>query len=151
MDMEFDHGFSRPDRDTVLLAVVQEFARRGTCGRAQVGAAIAKDGRVLVTGYNGPPAGFEHCSAECLAANPNGCSRSVHAEANCIAYAARYGISVEGATIYCTHLPCRNCGELIINSGLSRVVYRKDYRGNEPKYNSKQLLKDAKIDIMHLP
>lgn len=149
--MEFEDDFTRPSRDSVLLTTAHTFARRGTCGRAQVGAVIARDGRILVTGYNGPVANAPHCSQVCLQTSSDGCSRSVHAEANCIAYAARHGISIENATIYCTHLPCRNCAQLIINSGLARVVFQVDYRGSEPKYNGRSLLMESGIDIMHLP
>ena len=144
MDTEFEGEFHRPSRDSVLQSVALAFSRRGTCGRAQVGAVIARDGRILVTGYNGPVAGANHCSPSCLQASSEGCVRSVHAEANCIAYAARHGISVDGATLYCTHLPCRNCAELIINSGLARVVYQNDYRIRD----GEQLMRESGIDIM---
>ena len=83
----------------------------------------------------------------CLQAHEAGCVRAVHAEANCIAYAARHGISIEGATLYCTHLPCRNCAELIVNSGLARVVYQNDYRIRD----GEQLMRESGIDMMQLP
>lgn len=149
MDTEYDE-FHRPDRDTVLLEATWLFARRATCGRLQVGAVIAKAGRILVTGYNGPPSGFAHCNPECLALHKDGCNRSIHAEVNAIAYAARWGISIEGATLYCTHMSCRKCAELIINSGITKFVYQQPYRSNEPRYVGEQLLRDAGIDIIQL-
>ena len=136
----------RPSRDVLGLQVARLFSQRGTCFRAKVGAAVVLDGRVLVTGYNGPPANLAHCSNECFSSNVNGCTRSVHAEANCIAYAARHGISINRATIYCTHVPCRNCAELIINSGLSRVVYAEDYR----LHDGLNLLRSAGVDLEKL-
>lgn len=141
----------RPSRDELCMQIAGLVANRGTCARAQVGAVIARHGRVLVTGYNGPPSGLPHCTA------PNGCSnldrvaeggcvRAVHAEANAIAYAARHGISTDGADLYCTHLPCRKCAELIVNAGLSVVYYGLDYRVKEGEV----LLRDAGVDIIKL-
>lgn len=102
---------------------------RSTCGRKAVGAVIAKDGRIISSGYAGPPSGFPHCNAECLKiAESGGCQRTVHAEQNAIAYAARHGISTDGATLYCTLSPCLNCAKQIINSGIIRVVYLEQYR-----------------------
>lgn len=141
----------RLSRDGVCMQIAGVVAQRGTCSRAQVGAVIARHGRVLVTGYNGPPAGLPHCTA------PNGCSnldrvaeggcvRAVHAEANAIAYAARHGISTEGADLYCTHLPCLKCAELIVNSGIKTVYYHTDYRVKEGEI----LLRSAGVDIIRL-
>lgn len=136
----------RPSRDDTLMEVAHAFSRRGTCNRARVGAAIARDGRVLATGYNGPPAGLPHCDALCEARHQTGCSVAVHAEANAIAYAARFGISTEGATLYCTHLPCLSCSQLIINSGIIRVIYHTDYRDR----SGLNLLLSAGIDTMFM-
>lgn len=102
---------------------------RSTCGRKAVGAIIAKDGRIISSGYAGPPSGFDHCNKQCMqAAKTNGCQRTVHAEQNAIAYAARHGISTDGATLYCTLSPCLNCAKQLINSGIIRVVYLEQYR-----------------------
>lgn len=139
----------RPSRDEVCVQIANLVGSRGTCLRARVGAAIARDGRILVTGYNGPPAGLAHCD------DPGGCdtndvgspcTRAVHAEANCIAHAARHGISTEGATLYCTHLPCLKCAELTINAGIVRVVYSRDYRIKD----GLSLLHQAGVDIIIL-
>lgn len=137
----------RPSRDKVLMEVAYAFAQRGTCDRARVGATIARDGRVLVTGYNGPPAGLPHCESECLARHSAGCTVAVHAEANAIAYAARHGIGLEGATLYSTHLPCLGCAQLIINAGIAKVYYGTDYRD----HSGRLLLQQAGIDTMYLP
>lgn len=136
----------RPSRDLVSMRVATVFSERGTCSRMQVGATIAKDGRVLVTGYNGPPSGFDHCDADCLARHINGCLVAVHAEANAIAYAARHGIAVEGAHLYTTHLPCLACAQLIVNAGIAQVTYKNDYRIKDGLL----LLQNSGIDIMML-
>ena len=136
----------RPSRDEIIMEVAYAFSRRGTCDRLRVGAAIARDGRVLVTGYNGPPAGLPHCDALCTIRHTTGCLVAVHAEANAIAYAARYGISTATADLYTTHLPCLGCSQLIINAGISRVLYRTDYRD----HSGLDLLRAASVDIMIL-
>jgi len=141
----------RPSRDELCMQIAHLVAKRGTCSRASVGATLARNGRILVTGYNGPPSGLPHCT------DPNGCSltdrasdagclRSVHAEANAIAYAARHGISTDGADLYCTHLPCLKCSELIVNAGIRRCFYSLDYRIKDGEV----LLRNAGVDIINL-
>lgn len=137
----------RVSRDELCMQIAELVAQRGTCTRAKVGAVIARNGRILVSGYNGPPAGLSHCTPGCGDDDPEkGCQRSVHAEANCIAFAARHGVATDGADLYCSHLPCRKCAELIINAGINRVIYRTDYRVKDGWV----LLKEAKIDMMRL-
>ena len=141
----------RPSRDELCMQVASLVSHRGTCSRARVGAVIARDGRILVTGYNGPPAGLPHCTDPdgCTGADRSasgGCVRAVHAEANAIAYSARHGIRIEGAHLYTTHLPCLKCAELIVNSGIAMVFYGLDYRVKEGEI----LLRRAGIDIMKL-
>lgn len=125
--MEID----RPTRDDMLMEVAQVIAQRSTCQRAAVGVVVARDARILVTGYNGAPAGMPHCTHNPWEAvsekDQAGCTRAVHAEANAIAYAARYGIEIAGADLYTTLAPCLPCAQLIINSGLDRVVYGRPY------------------------
>lgn len=108
----------------MLMAVAGVVAERSTCNRLHVGAVISRDGRVLSTGYNGPPSGLPHCDHE----SDVGCEDAVHAEANVIAFAARYGVSVEGAEVYVTHSPCPGCAKLLINAGLSSVYYKTPFR-----------------------
>lgn len=139
----------RPSRDEICMQIAHVVAYRGTCDRARVGAVIARDGRILVTGYNGPPAGLPHCShasGRDGVSDTGGCLRAVHAEANAIAYSARHGIATEGATLYCTHLPCLKCAELIVNAGLSTVYYAADYRIKDGEV----LLRRAGVDIIYL-
>lgn len=135
----------RISRDQMLIEIAHVVAKRSTCLRAQVGAVIAQDGRIVSTGYAGAPAGLPHCTPElCDLSHP--CTRTVHAEAGAISYAARAGIRLYGATLYCTLMPCEPCAKLIINAGIQRVVYDKAYRKTE----GIELLKQARIDIAQL-
>ena len=120
----------RISRDDMLMQIAQVVAQRSTCGRAQVGAVIAHDGRIVSTGYAGAPSGLLHCSPETCDMNTP-CTRTVHAEAGAISYAARAGIRLEGAALYCTHCPCIDCAKLIINTGIKRVIYDQAYRKTE--------------------
>lgn len=120
----------RITRDEMLMEIAKVVSRRSTCNRAQVGAVIAQDGRIVSTGYAGAPSGLPHCGPEtCDTSTP--CTRTVHAEAGAISYAARSGIRLEGATLYCTHCPCIDCAKLIINVGIKRVIYDQAYRKTE--------------------
>jgi len=120
----------RITRDEMLMEIARIVARRSTCNRAQVGAVVAQDGRIVSTGYAGAPSGLPHCSPEtCNTSAP--CTRTVHAEAGAISYAARSGIRLEGATLYCTHCPCIDCAKLIINTGIKRIIYDQAYRKTE--------------------
>lgn len=111
----------------MLIRIAQIVAERATCGRKSVGAVIAREGRILSTGYNGPAAGMPHCSSDtCTFTQP--CVRSIHAEANAIAFAAKNGVSLEGSTLYLTLSPCVSCAQLIANSGIERVVFEHRYR-----------------------
>ena len=118
----------------------------------QVGAVIVKDKRIMTTGYNGAPSGIMSCKTrgECLRRKMNVASGTklelcyaVHAEQNAIAQAAKLGVSVGGATLYCTHQPCVICCKMIINSGIKRVVYRYGY----PDEFSIKLFAEAGISV----
>lgn len=115
---------TRPSRDRLLMATARLWAARGTCCRARVGCVISKDGRILVQGYNGTPRGLPHCQHD--ADDP--CTIAVHAEANAIAYASKVGVALVGSEMHSTRVPCTNCAMLIINSGITRVVYRENHR-----------------------
>lgn len=121
----------RPTRDEQLMMNALVAAMRSTCGRRQVGAIISSQGRPLSSGYAGPPSGAAHCDAACLEAHRGGCRRTIHAEQNAIAWAARHGVSVAGAEMHVTLSPCWECAGLIINSGIHRVVFLEEYRNPE--------------------
>lgn len=156
----------RPTREHMLIDIAEVVAQRSTCSRAHVGVVIARDGRPLVTGYNGAPAGMPHCEHDCdcdpnylmggsaqlgrpmhrlECASKQPCSVAVHAEANAIAYAARWGISLEGAELYSTLVPCLPCAQLVINSGVTCVHYRVEYRDGR----GLTLLQNAGIETHH--
>ena len=145
--------YKRPSWDEYFMEVARAIAKRATCDRGRSGCVIAKNKQLLVTGYVGSPRGLAHCddvghlmkkvihdddkiSEHCL--------RTVHAEQNAICQAARLGVSIEGATIYCKMTPCRTCAMLLINCGIKRVVCEKRYhRGQE----SEEIFKEAKIEL----
>lgn len=138
----------RPNRDEWLMRLAVVMSTRGTCNRAQVGAIISREGRIISTGYVGAPAGLPHCTdVGCSLGINSGCSRTVHAEANAIAFAARFGTSTDGAELHCTHSPCDACAKSVINSGISRVVYEHPYR--DP--TGLVLLETAGLEIHHIP
>lgn len=124
-------GDNRITRDLMMLSIARIVSFRGTCNRGgRAGAVIAKDGRIISIGYAGSPPGLVHCiDVGCDISNTTGgCIRTQHAEANAISWAARVGVHIEGATMYCTLQPCLFCAKLIAMSGIIRVVYIDDYR-----------------------
>lgn len=120
---------TRISRIDLFMEIAHLFSQRGTCQRAQVGAVIVSDNRIVSTGYNGAPSGLVHCeAARCNLNDPRGCMRASHAESNAIAFAAKKGIPLEGSILYCTLQPCHSCSQMIINSGIREVWYSCDYR-----------------------
>lgn len=127
----------RKSWDEYFLLITRQVAERSTCNRAKVGAVIVRDKSILATGYNGSPAGLPHCTeVGCLiyeSRTPSGeieenCFRTIHAEINAIAQAAKNGASIRDADIYITHTPCIHCFKVLINTGIRRVVYEKPYK-----------------------
>lgn len=128
--------YARPSWDEYFMEVCDAIAKRATCDRGRSGCVIAKDNQVLVTGYVGAPAGLDHCDEAGhqlkKVVHEDGsvtthCVRTVHAEQNAICQAAKRGIAIAGATLYCKMTPCRTCAMLIINCGVVRVRCRKRY------------------------
>ncbi len=109
--------------------------KRSTCLRRQVGAVLSKDKNILATGYNGPPSGTSHCiDVGCLREKlgiPSGerheICRGLHAEQNAIIQAAKHGTAITGSVLYCTNLPCVICSKMIINAGITRIIYEVGY------------------------
>lgn len=134
---------ARPTEREQLLEMVEVVSRRGTCSRLQVGAIIAKKGRTLSSGFNGAPAGLEHCDHSDRV--DTSCTLVVHAEANAIAFAARHGTAVDGSLLVSTHSPCLGCANLIINAGISGVMYGKEYKGTE----GVDRLRSAGVQVWH--
>lgn len=140
--------------DKVMMKTAKAFSRESYCIRKRVGCVIAKDGRIISTGYNGTIKGMSNtCEDEtvicsnCDSVIPKGedsCSCglpkelgsktiitnefTLHAEQNAITYAAKEGLSVNNTTMYITLSPCKTCAKLIASSGISRVVYKDVYK-----------------------
>ncbi len=118
--------------DKNFINIAKEIATASKCVSKQVGAVIVKDGRILSTGYNGTPAGFTNCCEywdNQYTKEHHEWSKTyeIHAEMNAIIWAAREGISINGATIYVTLEPCSDCSKNIIASGMKRIVYETSY------------------------
>ncbi len=129
----------RPTVDEYFMEIAEVVAKRSTCLRNHVGAVIVRDKRILSTGYNGAPRNLEHClDIGCMREQQNIASgtmheicRAVHAEQNAIIQSALHGVSIEDATLYCTHQPCILCAKMIINSKIKRVVFNNNYPDTE--------------------
>lgn len=142
---------TRPDWQEYFMDITRLVARRSTCMRRQVGAILVKDKRVLATGYNGSPAGLAHCEdVGCIRAQnsvPSGqrheLCRGLHAEQNTIIQAAFHGVSIKGATLFCTNLPCSICLKMLINAGIKQIIFDEGY----PDKLAESLLKEADLSL----
>ena len=129
--------------DKRYLKMARIWASNSYCIRKQVGALLVKDKMIISDGYNGTPSGFEN---ECEDDQDTTKSYVLHAEANAITKVAKSNNSSEGSTLYITTSPCMECSKLIIQSGISRVVYQEKYRITD----GLDLLERAKIELVHL-
>ena len=150
---------SRPTVEEWALDILRATQARATCDRGRCSALLLKENRLLASGYVGSPQGLPHCddaghefqetwveSAEApegdapLLRTPEGtflvrkksCIRTIHAEQNAIAWAAREGIALKGATLYSTLFPCQSCAKLILQAGITAVVAEYDYHSSGP-------------------
>lgn len=144
---------SRPNWDEYFFQICDAVGSRGTCDRGRSGAVIVRDKRILSTGYAGSPVGLPHCDEVGHefkdTVHEDGhvskhCVRTSHAEQNAICQAARFGISIDGGTLYCKMTPCYTCAKMIINSGIKRVVVQKDYHEGT---DSRRVFKEAGIQF----
>jgi len=149
--------YKRPSWDEYFMDIVKMVGTRGTCDRGRSGCVIVKDKRVVSTGYVGSPVGLPHCDdighEMHTVTHEDGhdsrhCIRTAHAEQNAIAQAARFGVSLEGGTLYCKMTPCYACAKMIINAGIKRVVCEQDYHAGQ---RSKEILAEAgiKYDLLN--
>ena len=144
----------RPSWDRYFMDITALVARRSTCLRRSVGASIVKDKRILSTGYNGAPSGLKHClEIGCLREKMKVASgerhelcRGIHAEQNAIIQAAYHGVSIRGAALYCTNLPCSICAKMIINAGINKIYYLDGYADTI----SSEMLKEAGIEVIKI-
>ncbi|GAB6076721.1 deoxycytidylate deaminase [Desulfurobacterium crinifex] len=143
---------SRPSWDEYFMSIAEMVSTRSTCLRRKVGAVLVKDKRIISTGYNGPPSGLKHpdevgCLREKLGV-PSGerheLCRGLHAEQNAIIQAALHGVSTKGAILYCTHCPCSLCTKMLINAGITKVIYKEGY----PDWLAKEIAKEAGLPIL---
>ena len=140
--------------DKNFINIALELATASKCVSKQVGAVIVKDGRILSTGYNGTPAGFMNCNEYWkgkYTSQHHEWSKTyeIHAEMNAIIWAARKGISIEGASIFVTLEPCSECSKNLIASGIKRIVYAKSYEHTHSDTISK-FLEDNGVSIEQL-
>ncbi len=144
----------RCDWDEYFLKIVDVVATRATCDRGRSGCVITKDRNILATGYVGSPSGMPHCDdvghvfAKYIDEDGNvstHCVATIHAEQNAIAQAAKNGISINGATLYCSMVPCIVCAKLIVQCGIKRVVAKKDYQRSK---ETKELFKKIGIELV---
>jgi len=144
---------TRPSWDEYFLEVADTVSKRATCDRGRSGCVIVKDKQILVTGYVGSPSGLPHCDEVGHqmktmihedGSSTQHCVRTVHAEQNAICQAAKRGISIEGATLYCRMTPCRVCAMLLINCGIKRVYCERKYHAGT---ESEEMFKKTGIEI----
>lgn len=122
----------KPSFDHIFMKLATDLALRSHCVKAQVGAVLTRDTRIISIGYNGPPAGTHNCDEEwpetgCARDSKGSCSLALHAEQNAILYAVKNGARLEGATLYTTLSPCIACARLIFSAGITQVYYNKSY------------------------
>jgi len=146
-------AFDKWDKRFINLAF--EIASWSSCyqDNRKVGAVIVRDKRILTTGYNGAPAGLESCvdKGECMRRVlniPSGTKHelcyAIHAEQNAVIQAAKMGVSIDGATLYCTHQPCAICSKILINAGIKKIIYKEPY----PDEFALKLLNEAKVTLL---
>jgi len=145
----------RPSWDEYFMEIANTVSKRATCDRGRSGCVIVRDRQILVTGYVGSPIGLPHCDDAGHqfkkvfhedGSSTTHCVRTVHAEQNAICQAAKKGIGIEGATLYCRMTPCRVCAMLIINCGIKRVVCELKYHAG---LESEQMFIEAGLELVY--
>lgn len=146
-------NYKRPSWDEYFIQLVNLVGSRGTCDRGRSGSVIVKNKRILATGYVGAPVGLPSCDEVGhemhTVTQEDGtiskhCIRTGHAEQNAINNAARVGVAIEGATLYCKMTPCYKCAQSIINVGIVRVVAEQDYHAGN---RSREIFKEAGVSF----
>lgn len=123
---------TKPSFNEIYMDLAENLAKRSHCVKAQVGAVLTKDTRIVSLGYNGPPAGTHNCDLEwpkegCPRDSKGSCSLALHAEQNAILYASKNNITIEGSTLYVTLSPCISCARVIYTMGIKKVYYLNSY------------------------
>lgn len=125
MNIEYESKEKQLRYDRAYLKMAREWAKLSHCHRKQVGALIVKDSMIISDGYNGTPTGFDNC---CEDEEGMTLWYVLHAEANAIMKVAKSTNNSNGATLYLTLSPCKECSKLILQSGIKRLVYLKGYK-----------------------
>ncbi|MBD3157950.1 MAG: cytidine deaminase [Candidatus Lokiarchaeota archaeon] len=141
----------RKSKDTYFCEIADLVSSRSTCLRNKVGAVLVKESQILSTGYNGAPTGLPHCDeVGCIREElkvPPGerheLCRGLHAEQNAIIQAAYHGVSVKGGKIYCTTKPCSICTKMLINAGITEIIYVEPYKDEL----AEQLIKESNLKV----
>lgn len=141
----------RPSWDDYFMTITRQVSTRSTCLRRACGAVVVKDRRILATGYNGTPKGVTHCEdVGCLREQRGIASgtghelcRGIHAEQNAVVQAALYGVAMGGSMVYSTHQPCVLCAKILINAGVTEIVYADAY----PDRLSEEMLSEAGVTL----
>jgi dCMP deaminase len=151
--MEKKSKYVRPSWDEYFMEIANTVAKRATCDRGRAGCVVVKDKQILVTGYVGSPKGLPHCDdvghLMKKVIHEDGhvsqhCVRTIHSEQNAITQAARFGIALDGSTMYVKMTPCRTCAMLIINTGIKRVVCEKKYHAGA---ESEEMFRQAGVRL----
>lgn len=132
----------RDSWDKFFIRIAREVATRATCDRKHVGCLLVKNNHILATGYNGSIPGQPHCNEAGHIVVNGACLRTTHAEQNAITQAAKYGISVDGATAYVTCEPCWTCFKLLLTCNIKRIVFCDSYNSED------KILKEEKVTIL---
>ncbi|MBC8370238.1 MAG: cytidine/deoxycytidylate deaminase family protein [Planctomycetes bacterium] len=145
---------NRPSWDEYFIGLMHEVSKRATCDRGRSGCIIVQGRQIVTSGYVGSPPGLPHCDevGHLMKTVTDGegntsdhCLRTIHAEQNAIAQAARHGISLNGATLYCRMEPCRRCAMLIMAVGIKRVVCEKRYHSGQ---ETRDMFAQGKIELV---
>lgn len=148
--------YIRPSWDEYFLEVMHSLAKRATCDRGRTACLIVKDNQIIVSGYVGSPPGLPHCDEVGhllkTVTHEDGkqtthCMRTLHAEQNAICQAAKRGVSVDGATMYCKLAPCRTCAMLLISAGIKRIVAEYKYHAGA---ESEAMLQQAGVEVEYI-
>jgi len=154
--MSENESYQRPSWDEYFMEIANTVAKRATCDRGRSGCVVARDRQLLVSGYVGSPIGLPHCDEvghqmkKTIHEDGNitqHCVRTVHAEQNAICQAAKLGIALQKATLYCRMTPCRTCAMLIINCGIVRVMCEKKYHAGA---ESEEMFKVAGVALEYI-
>jgi dCMP deaminase len=146
----------KPTFDEIYMELARNLAKKSHCVRAQVGAVLTKETRIVSLGYNGPPAGTHNCDAEwpgvgCPKDSKGSCSLALHAEQNAILYASKNNVAMEGSTLYVTLSPCISCARVIYTMGIKKVIYLESYANYKglPSDEGVDFLRKFGVEVMH--